>query len=153
MLPHEFEGNAEMVPEVEVFAHVDDVVLSILVFAPQSVQDFHFHQRLMMKPVQHDSTIHWVIQAMYFSVHTFGLITLFWRAPSHCICLLALITRCSRTFSSCLPLFVANDFDGCVRSCFVIVAFDDLTKRAFTQDLHCFVAVRQVITNHLVQLR
>lgn len=40
-----------MVAEIEVFAHVDDVKLVILVPPPQSVQDFHFHQSLVVKSV------------------------------------------------------------------------------------------------------
>ena len=40
-----------MVAEIEVFAHVDDVKLVIFVPPPQSVQDFHFHQSLVVKSV------------------------------------------------------------------------------------------------------
>ena len=47
--PHQLEGDAEVVAEVEVVEHVDDVVVAILVPASQVVQDLHFHQRLLVE--------------------------------------------------------------------------------------------------------
>lgn len=37
-LPHEFEGDTQMISEVEVIQHVDDVVAVVFVFFSQVIQ-------------------------------------------------------------------------------------------------------------------
>ena len=37
VLPHQLKSDTEMVPEVEVLNHVDEVVLVVFVFSPQGV--------------------------------------------------------------------------------------------------------------------
>ena len=48
--PQELKGDAEMVAEVEVFLHVDDVVAVVSVFPPDGIQDLQLNQSLMVKP-------------------------------------------------------------------------------------------------------
>lgn len=50
-VPHELEADAQMVSEVEVVQHVDDVVDAILVLGSEMVQDAHLDQSLMMEPL------------------------------------------------------------------------------------------------------
>ena len=47
--PHELERDAQVVSEIEVLGHVDYVVSPVAVFLAQVVQNFHFHQRLVVK--------------------------------------------------------------------------------------------------------
>ena len=49
-LPKQFEGDTEVVAEVEVLMHMDDVVDAFLVLFPQCVQDLYLDQRLVVKP-------------------------------------------------------------------------------------------------------
>lgn len=51
MLPHELKCDAQVVAEVEVVQHVDDVVTAVLVLLPQMVQYPDFHQGLVMEPL------------------------------------------------------------------------------------------------------
>lgn len=48
--PHEFKRDTQVIPEVEILSHMNDVVLIIFIFPAQSIQDFHFNQCLMMEP-------------------------------------------------------------------------------------------------------
>ena len=47
--PHELKANAEVVAEVEVVQHVDDVVAALHVLGPEGIQDLHLHQGLVME--------------------------------------------------------------------------------------------------------
>ena len=47
--PHELEADAEVVAEVEVVQHVDDVVPALGVLGPQGVQNLHLHQGLVVE--------------------------------------------------------------------------------------------------------
>ena len=49
--PEELEGDAEVVSEVEVLLHVDDVVEVVLVFPLDHIQDLQLHQSLVVKPM------------------------------------------------------------------------------------------------------
>lgn len=49
-LPQELEGDAEMVPEVEVLLHVNDVVLVVSVLPSQRIQDLQLHHGLVVEP-------------------------------------------------------------------------------------------------------
>lgn len=48
--PEQLEGDAQMVAEVEILLHVNNVVAVISVSSPHSVQDLQLYQSLMMKP-------------------------------------------------------------------------------------------------------
>lgn len=48
-LPQQFKRDAEVIPKVEVFLHVNDVVSIIFVFLQQSIKDLHFYQSLAVK--------------------------------------------------------------------------------------------------------
>lgn len=48
---HELEADAQVVPEVEVVQHVDDVVSRIAVLLAEMVEDLDFDQRLVVKPL------------------------------------------------------------------------------------------------------
>lgn len=56
LLPQELKGNTEMVPEVEIFLHVDDIVAVVLVFPPHYIQDLQFNKSLVVEPRQDQST-------------------------------------------------------------------------------------------------
>ena len=49
--PHKLEGDTQVVSEVEVVQHVDDVVGALLVSAPQVIQNLHLHQSLLVEPL------------------------------------------------------------------------------------------------------
>lgn len=55
--PEELEGDAQVVPEVEVLLHVDHVVEAVLVFPLNHVQDFQLHQSLVVEPANRHSDI------------------------------------------------------------------------------------------------
>lgn len=50
-LPHQLKTDAEMIPEVEVIQHVDNIMLSILVLGPEMVEDAHLYERLVVEPL------------------------------------------------------------------------------------------------------
>ena len=47
----ELEGDAQVAAEVEVFLHLHQVVLVLLVLVPQVLQNLELHQRLLVKPL------------------------------------------------------------------------------------------------------
>lgn len=51
-LPHEFKCDTEMIAEIEVFSHVDDVELVVFVSPTQSVQNLDLHQCLVVKSIR-----------------------------------------------------------------------------------------------------
>lgn len=55
--PEELEGDAQVVPEVEVLLHVDHVVEAVLVFPLNHVQDFQLHQSLVVEPANRRSDV------------------------------------------------------------------------------------------------
>lgn len=65
-LPHEFEADTKVVPEVKIIQHVYHVVCSVLVLRPEMVQDTYFDQSLMMEPllVPYDFDGHVLVRAM-----------------------------------------------------------------------------------------
>lgn len=50
-LLHELEADAEMVAEVEVVEHVDDIVRTVSVLLAQMVQDANLYQCLVVEPL------------------------------------------------------------------------------------------------------
>lgn len=48
--PQQLEGDAEVIAEVEVLLHVDDVVEVVFVLPFYDVQDLQLNQSLVMKP-------------------------------------------------------------------------------------------------------
>ena len=46
---HELETDAQVIPEVEVVQHVDDIVWRVTVLFPEVIQDFDFDEGLMME--------------------------------------------------------------------------------------------------------
>lgn len=49
-LPEKLEGDTEVIAEVEVLLHVDDVVEVVFVFPLYYIQDLQLNQSLVMKP-------------------------------------------------------------------------------------------------------
>lgn len=47
--PHKFEADAQVVPEVEILQHVDDIVSAVLVLLPDVIQDANFYKSLVME--------------------------------------------------------------------------------------------------------
>lgn len=50
-VPHEFKCDTEMIAEIEVFSHVDDVELVVFVSPTECVQNLDFDQSLVVKSV------------------------------------------------------------------------------------------------------
>lgn len=50
-IPHEFKCDTEMIAEIEVFSHVDDVELVVFVSPTECVQNLDFDQSLVVKSV------------------------------------------------------------------------------------------------------
>lgn len=48
--PQELKGDTEVVSEVEVLLHVDDVVAVVPVLPPDGVEDFQLHEGLVVEP-------------------------------------------------------------------------------------------------------
>lgn len=47
--PHEFKTDAQVIPEVKILQHVDDIVTTILVLLPDVIQNSHLNQCLMVE--------------------------------------------------------------------------------------------------------
>lgn len=50
-IPHEFKCDTEMIAEIKVFSHVDDVELVVFVSPTECVQNLDFNQSLVVKSV------------------------------------------------------------------------------------------------------
>lgn len=50
-LPHQFKTNAEVIPEIKIFQHMDNVVRPVFIFFPEMVQNSDFYESLVVKPL------------------------------------------------------------------------------------------------------
>lgn len=80
--PQELEGDAEVVAEIKILLHVDDVVAVVSVSPPQCIQNLQLDQRLLVESRNHAAKNQQNIHSVYGDNNVGTNVRLLcWRVP------------------------------------------------------------------------